>query len=555
MSAPSLWNRYDGPMDDASAATFNLLRGLNVAAAPGSVAGYVTAHPAYPSLAAMIDGLAEFGVRASARRIGPEGLSSVAVPALVHVRDAAAAGAFWLISDHSGGRFECRLPSGKVEWLTEAELVARYLGIVVSAVAAPDAGERYATRHERADRMRARLPHVAVALFAVAFGTVCAAASGVPAGSAGNALGLSLTGFVGLGLTLYLSLRERLDGTSLLARLCPTGKTFNCASVVGSTAGYVAGVVPLADVGAAFFIAELVAFTVAALAGLTNAFFAGLMLLGAALVPVIVYSLVQQAVVLRRWCTLCLLVDGVLGVQLALAARATRLDLHAVGGVGARDAVLLLGSAVAAALAYAVARPLVTPALAAPRLHAELESFRSMPEVFAATLTRMPVVATDLPGKVLEGDPAAPMELLLVSHPFCVACADAHTAVERLCEAFPRLVRTATVFSVSSEDRAAAGAACALLAGTRELGDWYSNVEDNVEEWLRSPRSAPAEEQLTVLAAQRAFAEREAALDTPAIFVDGRRLPPGFALRHLRFFLRAEQRRLRAAGLSARESA
>jgi uncharacterized membrane protein len=551
VSAPPLWHRYDGPMNDAPAATHQLLRGLNVAAAPGSVAGYVTAHPAYPSLAAIVDGLAEFGVRASARRITPEALIEVDAPALVHVRDDDAKSAFWLISDQRNGRFECRLPNGEARSLAHEELAAKYLGLVVSGTAEPGAGERYAARHELGDRLRARLPLAAIALFVTALAVSCAAASLAPADM--MPVAFCLTGFVGLALTLYLSLRDRVRGSSLFARLCPTGKTFNCASVIGSPAGYLGGVVPLADLGAAFFAAQSAAAVTAALCGRFGAFLALFTLSSVVLVPVVLYSVAQQAFTIRRWCPLCLLVGAVVVAELALASRS---GLHALSTLDLRAGVLLGGSALTAAFAYAVARPLVTPALAAPRLHAELEGLRGMPETLAAALARTAPVALEAPNRLVDGDEGAPVEVLVVSHPFCVACADAHEALRRLVEAFPRLLRTATLFSVSESDRAAAAAARGLLSGSMDLDDWYSRVNENVEEWIR--RGSPddvAPEQSANLAAQRALAERTGVARTPAVFVNGRALPPGFGLHHLRFYLRAEQRRLRNAEAPAPESA
>jgi uncharacterized membrane protein len=542
-------------MDDVSAATLSLLRALNVAAAPRSVAGYVTAHPAYPSLAALVDCLAELGVRASARRTAFDALSSVPAPALVHVRDGAANGAFWLINGYTGGFYDCTLPSGQRRAVAETELAGRYLGIAVSAVAERGAGERYADRNELGDWLRARLPLAGILLFAVAMAGTIAAAAHAPSGLVAYSLLFAISGWIGLGLSLFLSFRDSLDGSRFLGKLCPTGKTFNCAAVVGSDGGYIAKLIPLADLAAAFFIAQLAAGAAAALTGSLGAFFLLWLLSGALVVPVMIRSIALQALVIRRWCALCLLVNASLAAQFGLAASAG-VEWSALQTVDLRSALLAAAAATAATLAYSVVRPLVTPALAAPRLYRELDALRSVPDTLAWGLARSPALSTDIPGKLVEGDPDAPFELLVVSHPFCVACADAHSAVERLIDAFPALVRGATVFAVSSEDPPAASAARSLLGGELELGDWYAGVNENVARWVRrSGHGALAIEHEAALLAQSGFAERAGVSGTPAVFVNGQRLPPGYDLRHLRFYLRSKQRRYRRLDTPARRSA
>jgi uncharacterized membrane protein len=548
-------------MDDVSAATLSLLRALNVAAAPRSVSGYVTAHPAYPSLAALVDCLAELGVRASARRTAFDALASVQAPALVHVRNGAESGAFWLINGCTRGFYDCTLPSGERRGVSETELAGRYLGIAISAVAEPGAGERYADRNELGDRLRARLPLAGILLLAVAIAGSVAAAAHAPSGLVAHSLLFAIFGWTGFGLSLSLSFRDLLDGSSLLGKLCPTGKTFNCAAVVGSEGGYIAKVIPLTDAAAAFFLAQLAAGAAAALTGSVGAFFLLWLVSGVFVVPVMIRSVVLQALVIRRWCALCLLVNASLAAQLALAADAagfdrTTRDWSALTAVDTRSALLIAAVAIGAALAYAVVRPLVTPALAAPHLYRELDAMRNVPDTLAWALARSPALSTDLPGKLVEGDPAAPFEILVVSHPFCVACADAHSTLERLVQAFPRLARGATVFAVSDADPAAASAARCLLAGEIELSDWYAGVNENATRWAgRNDHGARATEHEAALAAQTAFAESASVTGTPAVFVNGQRLPQAFDLRHLRFYLRSKHRRYRPLDALVRQSA
>jgi uncharacterized membrane protein len=542
-------------MDDVSAATLSLLRALNVAAAPRSVSGYVTAHPAYPSLAALVDCLAELGVRASARRIAFDALSSVPAPALIHVRDGAGSGTFWLVNGYAGGAYDCTLPSGERRAVPESEVADRYLGVAVSGVPEPGAGERYADRNELGDRLRSRLPLAAVALFGVAMAGSIGAASHAPALVA-YSLAFALSGWLGLAASLFLSLRDLLDGSGVVSKLCPTGKTFNCAAVVGSEGGYVAKVIPLADVAATLFLTQLAAGAAAALTESLHAFFLLWLSSAVVLVPVMIRSLVLQAFVIRRWCALCLVVNATLAAQLALAAGATGFDWTALAALDPRSGLQVGAAALAAALAYALVRPLVTPALAAPRLYGELEALRAMPETLGGALARSPAIASDVSGKLLEGNAAAPLEILVVSHPFCVACADAHLALERLIRAFPKLARGATIFAVADGDHAAASAARSLLAGELEPGDWYARVNENVANWVqKNGHDALALDQRDVLASQTAFAERAAVTSTPAVFVNGQRLRKGYELRHLRFWLRAEQRRQRHLETPARESA
>jgi uncharacterized membrane protein len=98
-------------------------------------------------------------------------------------------------------------------------------------------------------------------------------------------------------------------GHPLFDRFCLKGEKLNCHAVLESPAGKLLGLIPMADLGAVYFFGGviLICFSV------FDIFFFHRIYLLAALnlltLPYTIFSVLYQALVVKRWCYLCLIVQ------------------------------------------------------------------------------------------------------------------------------------------------------------------------------------------------------------------------------------------------------
>jgi protein-disulfide isomerase/uncharacterized membrane protein len=532
-------------LDEVSRATSILLDELQVDVAPQSVASYLRAHPSFPSLAAVLDCLDEFGVRASGLKTDVRGLAWVKLPAMITVKGAGT-DQFWVVRSVTDAGATCITGTGEVRQIPTADLETEFRGVVLQPNVGPSAGERGARELRRVDALRAALPTIALLLCGLLCAASAVSASLVPRAVVGYyiaALGLAWAGFAA---SVFMSLHEMLarSGSRMLDKVCPAGRHLNCAKVLASRYSRVLGVFPLADLGAAFFAGEIAALTIGAVAGWANLVLIGILIVHAVLIPGTIASIVLQSLVLRTWCWMCVLVQTVVWAELITAFRAVGWSPELLTTSSVQAVAVVALSFSAGALGWGIVRALASAFPLAPQLQAELERLRSLPAVVEATLAKSPPrPSITVPEDIVAGAPQAPVEIVMVSDPLCSACANAHSGLAKLLNTFPKLVRASTILAGAAEPSAAA--ARRILAAEQPavaLEHWYESVGRNGTAWLRRKDHAEiARDQDDKLEKHSEILRTLAITGTPTIYIDGRRLDSSVDLKHLRFYLRSIQ--------------
>jgi uncharacterized membrane protein len=532
-------------LDDVSRATAALLDELRVDVAPQTVAAYLQAHPAFPSLAAVVDCLDELGVRASGLKTDVKGLASLQLPAMITVKGPTT-DQFWVLRSITEAGAQCITGTGDHRQLSPSDLAAEFRGIALQPAVLADAGQRGARELRRVDALRAALPRIALGLCALLCAVSVVSASLAPSEVARYYVAAVAVAWTGFAASVFLSLQGVLGhgGSRMLDKLCPKGKHLNCAAVLGSKYSYVLGVFPLADLGAAFFAGEIAVLTIGAVGGWAKLVLVGILGVHAILIPGTIASIVVQAAVLRTWCWLCVLVQTVVWSVLIVAYCAVGWSPELLTTASVHAVVVLALSFLAGVLGWAIVRGLASAFPLAPLLQSEVERLRSLPAVVEATLAKAPPrPSIDLPADVIGGDPQAPVEIAVVTDPLCPACANAHGGLARLLRTFPKLVHARIVLAASYE--ASAAAARQILAAEQPfhaLEQWFESVARERSAWLkRKDHAELARDQHDKLAKHNEVERDLGITATPTIYIDGRRLDSSIELKHVRFYLRVMQ--------------
>jgi uncharacterized membrane protein len=400
--------------------------------------------------------------------------------------------------------------------------------------------------------------------FAVILGTLLSvAAVDHPAGTRGSALALMGLTIVGLWVTAALALAGGDQAKNFTLPGCPRGKLVDCESVLTSPYSHIAGI-PLSEIGIAFFGAILLLMATAAIAADVSEIWSVVALAYLLSLPAALL-LVGVQIFMRRFCTLCLLVHGVIagGAGLSLLF----LDAE-VSPSEAIPAAILLSAYLLMFLFLVI--PYFTRTQRMKTFVESQQRVASSPfATLAHILTEQPIAMRGADcGIRLEGPPAS-HELILFVHPSCAACA--HTIREAVPLATAGKVEV--FLAVASKDREESDRrACdALVAAGLGLGpdaflEAYSFAKNGLSALAEDPIPILAEH-LSVEptriaggleAAERVVRRAEELADsyvegTPATFFDSRLYPYTAPLGHLAFLLERHPELLEATVVSLTE--
>lgn len=532
-------------------AVSRLVRRLGVAVSETSLHDELELHPYFPSFDSARDALAHWGVSAQGLRVEPSLLPQLPVPFLVRQdeRD------FTAVLDVDESHVTLSEGASGSRRLPISDLALAWDGTALLVETTERAGDREyetARRAERRDRFRRVAVWVGCALAVLAAG-VLAAGSATSSLQAAGLWSLRMLGLVASGLlvTHYLS-----KGASLLRRVCDAGRGAGCAEVLDSPAAKPLGV-PLADVGVVYFATGLLALFVGSMGGIASEVVALQGWLAAAALPMVGFSLVYQARVLKTWCMLCVGVQGVLLLDAALALPSLQTSLQApsvFAAFGTSALWLVAWSYVAVAGFWALFR---TRSDDARSWKDQTRRLLRHPKVIASFLEEgREVPAEPLPGDiVLRGHSKVPgsldsvREVLLVTHADCRHCGEAHRLAEELLERVGSSLRIRVRF-LSLDDgtpgRQLADRAVGLALERRHeeaadlLHAWFVDGERDplAERWpLRDADKTPARAREALQQALHWCAAQDVS-STPLVVVDGAVLPPMIRLDDLVTYLK-----------------
>lgn len=356
-----------------------------------------------------------------------------------------------------------------------------------------------------------------------------------------TATGYLLLKAAGLAVSLMLLWRETDRNNPAIQRFCAGGANTDCNAVLDSGAAkFAGGAISLSSLAFAYFFGGFllllsVSFSHSALA------FLGWLSISA--LPIAVWSLYYQAIQIKKWCRFCLLIQGVL-----------LLEVLSVWIGGFYTGELILENTLAFAtffLATILGWMYLKPHLASKKdlyqYKRNLAKFKSNPDVFEKLLSQSRKISNKPDGLgILLKSEAPKYRILKVSNPYCGPCAKAHTALE---EIYKRgNIELQIVFSTNADpDDPQAKTVSHFLAidgkgdtgiTRKALDIWYGAGERDYGVFAgKFKLNGELSQQGDKLQAMKEWCEREGITHTPAIFVNGSELPKDYTVGDLKEIL------------------
>ncbi len=544
----TMWFKQTEGHDNLRAAMQNLLYHAGAPVHPHTIQQGLAVHPGYPSLLSANECLTQWHIPNMPVQIAKEQLFEVPMPAIAHVNDGMPKFVVITELDQQGLRYIDTATGFHIA--THEAFAEIWQGVtLIIDLSQPDPRQQQ-LYNETARQQRLK-------------GYKTIAAIGLLAGLTGYPLGqlAAATGAFNLGwLSVLLKLLGLLVGAVLLAKdwglnpqlaasFCPAnkqGQPSGCQKVLTSASARLLPWLSWAEAGMGYFTATWLATIFTMQAG-QWAGAAGLFTVLALLaLPVVVYSVWQQLVVLSAVCRLCMAVQVLLLADVAVLVVGHGLPLDG----------LTLAAVPWLLVALAVALPLMAWWFLKPKhtvqaqaaLQRRLNVFRYNKPLLQELLQQRAAVNAPAPSRQLVlGNDSAPNTVTVVLSPSCQHCRKAFTDLKGLLNQHGNEMKVAVSptgfgdfdtwqYAVNSRFVATAITGKPLLP---LLESWYTHGWLDPQAWLKKhPEDAALKAEVDQLVYEhRVWNSKGAFTNTPAYFVNEHPLPEGLTLWDAPYFM------------------
>ena len=351
---------------------------------------------------------------------------------------------------------------------------------------------------------------------------------------------LILVSLVGLIASIVLLMNELGQKNTLIGKLCNINKATDCEAVTSSEQSKFLGWLSWAEIGAIYFTGFIFAVLLVASQQSFAQSLTILMLVSALTVPYTFFSVYQQAFVIKKWCTLCLIVQAVIVVNFGLLLASTSFQLTNISVPAILTLASVFGVVVGAWLS--LRNRFFNPNTSAGEL--KYLKFVRNNQIFNAFLKTAPThYFTPLPYDISLGNRDASTKIIMVSNPKCGPCAHAHEEFVHMLKYYGEHVEFIVRFiphyyQPSSEVNTIIRHLMALRHSEhieQALTDWYASKR--YAEWsVKYPVKDLVEK--NALADYHNWVNQNGIESTPTIFVNGRKLPFPYLPEHLGYQLK-----------------
>ena len=308
-----------------------------------------------------------------------------------------------------------------------------------------------------------------------------------------------VTAFAGLTLSVFLFAKAIGANSQLLNHFCTLTKNTDCNVVLQSGAAKIGKFLSLTDIGIIFFsfqtsylLLESHQLSTLYVISIITAFFS-------------IYSIYQQAVVIKKWCPLCLGVVGILLMQGVLAVSELSNIVIKFNYIFLTLCILVLS-----ALAWYFVKPLIAKSNQLKEKDIELLGFKRNYHLFLPFYINAPTILdeqlTDTQ-QIIIGRQNAPVQITLITNPLCQACQKSHSVLSKLMQQYPKDLALRIIFYVPYQNlqdprTMIAGWLANSYFTNKEKGieaieDWYVNPDVGKFDKLKIP--------INVIKGQQAF--------------------------------------------------
>lgn len=496
----------------------DLFHALNVKHNKSALEKRIQTHPDYPSLQGITGILNEYKVENIAFRATLEQLNQVQLPILLFMQEQN--GTFALLHSITDTEAVVSTEMHSKKKYSIEQFTQHWSGIAVLAEASENSKEPELIT-EAPNTSYA--PQVAIAIFALILLTMPALSS--------SPLFLLLLAIktAGLAMVSLLAAHELGVDTALTNKLCSLTKSTGCNEVLKSKAASLFGKIKLADIGLIYFTSTLLTLAAAAIFGHAANVLPLLSWLAVLSLPFVLFSVIYQLTVIKKWCPFCMGVATMLVLEAisALLLNGVQLAIPAPNAISAALLFTILTS-----IAWMLIKPLLNDNIRLENFENLYIRLKRKPEVLKGLLSEnAPISIAPFEAEVILGNPNAKLVITEVVNPFCRPCANSFSKLHSLLNESNSQVRVNLRFLVANNrEHKAFKVAAHLISLAKTLPEttlreavlsWFTHTD--YDKWIAQYPAAITEEDYKAVELQNHWAESLGINATPTIYVNGHR--------------------------------
>lgn len=233
--------------------------------------------------------------------------------------------------------------------------------------------------------------------------------------------------FLGIIVSIMLMQKQLHISNPLIDKVCSLVKNNGCDKVADSDGANLFGLVTLGEVGATFFIINLMVLIFMPINGILSCLF----IVYLSVIPITFWSIWYQKTITKSWCILCLCVILLIWIQIII---------FFIGGFY-REIILKWEDALTLASLYGICLTCINGVMTllnkyknAKRFEYEFNKLKLNEKTFDLFIETTPHFKTDSEScsSLIFGNPEAPYKITLFSNPYCKPCARMHERIKDL---------------------------------------------------------------------------------------------------------------------------
>lgn len=486
-------------------------------------------HPDYPSILSASDVLEQLGLNVQVGKIGEKHLPEIPFPYLLYSN----ANGFLVIENE--------------QTLTkEQEKLKTWEGVLLKAENTEeitDPANEKAYKEEKIDKWSKNVAFSGMSLLLlIAF---------LPAADFVNSLFL-FTAFSGLLLGYVLIAKDLGVKYAPVESFCGAGASNQCDKVLTSEYSIVFGSATFSDLVLSYFAVQTILLgLIIPFSGNVLGWWSILAALSLLSLPAIGYSIYYQWVKIKAWCRLCLLVIGLLILQMGISAYAFQSGFFSfsIPEIWAVLTTMLLFLSIGSATIWV--KGFIKKQDEAEHSAALAKRVKYDPKIFTQyLLDQRKVDTTPLKREISIGNPEAPLQLVMASNLFCNPCKAMHTKLNELLQVWPDKLHISFRFlPVKMEDEEGPNPREILLnywqENTHESDAESQNTQQIIRDWFErkdidefinkyETTSSGNRELSEITELQDNWVKEAEIKKTPTLFLNGYEFPQQYSIEDLK---------------------
>ena len=349
---------------------------------------------------------------------------------------------------------------------------------------------------------------------------------------------LLLVNLMGVFISWLLMLKHLHVQSRYVDKICSLFKQSNCNSVLESNAAKLFGVIGWSEVGLSYFCTNIIVLLFAPASVLYIA------LINIVTLPYAFWSVWYQYKKAKQWCPLCLSVQVLLWSLFAVNCVWGYIRIPEFGFEELLTLTMLGCGYVTVVLGLTLIVPKVNSGKMVQHLRQSINSLKADEDIFVTLLRKQPYYKIDCDSVIRFGNPDSPLQLTILSNPYCNPCSKMHKGIETLLQKTKNNIGVQYFLSSFKEEWITTNkyliAACMADdsgSAMQIFSDWFENgvaLRDNYyKDWgldIEAPE-VEAESQK-----HEVWKKKSQIRATPTVLVNGYKLPENYKIEDLQNF-------------------